>query len=384
MIRPKHFVSRFAVALIVALGLGVLLAACGGKEKSQPSQETPFAAQETPEESLEPTLPPVANPELTNTPYLLPSEPLFEDAGSQAQADLASRLDVSITQIEVLSPDTALLLNTPLTCPDVANPDVNLYYVYVQNGRSIYPYQFYDPLDGGEAVVERCDDVLVDEEVLYVPTPDARAAVLDQVKADLAAHGIDPQLGKIQTVQAMTWTDQALGCRVAPDQERTPAVIQGYLVIFVLDGTSYEYHTDTAGDRVTLCEQPAGYASVDEFIAALQAIPDLDFELIQDETARYDGLDAEGTLVALTIGGYRVGLFGFKTPEEARAAAKQIDDVDVSHILVAGQVLIVQEENSPQHAAKVRRGNPHPDPRAAARREPGHGRAGDARTRRVR
>jgi len=125
-------------------------------------------------------------------------------------------------------------------------------------------------------------------------------------------------------------------------------VIDGYLVIYVLDGTPYEYHTDTTGDRVILCEQPAGYGSIEEFIATLQAIPGLEVEVVQDETARYDGLDAEGTLVALTIKGSRVGLFGFTTPEEARAAAKQIDDLDVSHIYVAGEVLIVQEENNPQ------------------------------------
>jgi hypothetical protein len=347
MIRPKYRVSR-STGLVIVLTLGVLLAACGGKEKSQPPQETPVAAQETPEETLEPTSPPVARPELTNTPYLLPSEPLFQEAADQARADLASRLDVSITQIKVLDPETALLLNAPLACPDVADENASLYYVYVQNGRSIYPYQFYAPSDGGEEVVEPCDDVLVDEEVLYVPTPDARAAVLDRVKADLTARGVDLQRGKFQTVQAMTWTDQALGCRIPPDQEPTPAVIDGYLVIYVLDGTPYEYHTDATGDRVSLCEQPAGYGSVEDFIATLQAIPDLDVEVISDETAYYNGLDAEGTLVALATGGYRVGLFGFKTPEEARAAAKRIDDVDVSHIYVAGEVLIVQEENSPQ------------------------------------
>jgi hypothetical protein len=336
------------MGLVIALALGILLAACGGKEKSQPPQETSVVAQETPEGTLEPTPPLVARPELANTPYLLPSEPLFQEAGDQARADLASRLDVSITQIQVLDPETALLLDTPLTCPDVADEDAILYYVYVQNGRSIYPYQFYAPSDGSETVVEPCDDVLVDEEVLYVPTPDARAVVLERIKADLTARGIDLQRGKFQTFQAMTWTDQALGCRIPPDQEPTPAVIDGYLAIYVLDGTPYEYHTDAAGDRVSLCEQPAGYGSVEEFITVLQAIPDLDVEVVQDETARYDGLDAEGTLVELGTGSFRVGLFGFKTSEEARAAAKQIDDVDVSRILVAGEVLIVQEENSPQ------------------------------------
>lgn len=347
MSRPKHCV-RWPVSLVIALTLGVLLAACGGKEKSRPAQETPAALQATSEGTLEPTSPSGAGPDLSSAPLALPPDALFQEASDQARADLAARLDVSLTQITVVAPETALLLNTPLTCPEVADPNVILYTVYVQHGRSIYPYQFYAPSDGGEAVVEPCDDVLVDTEVLYVPTPDARASVLDRVKADLTARGIDLQRGRFQTVQAMTWTDQALGCRVAPGQEPAPAVIDGYLVIYVLDDTPYEYHTDTTGDRVILCEQAAGYGSVEEFIASLQAIPDLEVEVIRDEAARYDGLDAEGTLVALTIKGSRVGLFGFTTPEEARAAAKQIDDLDVSHIYVAGEVLIVQEENNPQ------------------------------------
>jgi hypothetical protein len=347
MSRPNHRV-RWPIGLVIALTLGMLLAACGSKDKSQPAQESPVAVQATPEETLEPTAPSVTSAELSSTPYLLPPDALFQEASDQARAHLAARLDVSITQITVVAPETALLLNTPLACPEVADPNASLYTVYVQHGRSIYPYQFYAPSAGGEAIVEPCDDVLVDSEMLYVPTPDARSAVLDRVKADLAARGIDLQRGKFMTVQAMTWTDQALGCRIAPDQEPTPAVIDGYLVIYMLDDMSYEYHTDTAGDRVVLCEQPAGYGSVEEFIATLQAIPDLEVEVIQDEVARYDGLDAEGTLVGLTIKGSRIGLFGFTTPEGARAAAKQIDDLDVSHIYVAGQVLIVQEENNPQ------------------------------------
>ena len=56
-----------------------------------------------------------------------------------------------------------------------------------------------------------------------------------------------------------------------------------------------------------------------------------------------------------------MGVFAFNSPDEARAAAALIDDLDVSRIFAAGKVLIVQEENSPQvysvllkHAEEVR------------------------------
>ncbi len=49
----------------------------------------------------------------------------------------------------------------------------------------------------------------------------------------------------------------------------------------------------------------------------------------------------------MTEDAYRVGLFGFESNKAARGAAQHIDDPGVSHIFVSGNVLIVEEENSP-------------------------------------
>jgi hypothetical protein len=117
--------------------------------------------------------------------------------------------------------------------------------------------------------------------------------------------------------------------------------------MYVVSGVSYEYHTDKIGERVEYCEPPAGYESVDDLIAALQENEDLGVVVVEGETAAYNGPQAQGVLVVMVDEAYRVGLFGFESETAARGAAQQIDDPVVSRIFVSGNVLIVQEENSP-------------------------------------
>lgn len=345
--------SKFVLRVLVGLAIALLLAACGDDDKKKPtstppSTQTPLAATPEAGETFEPLHPSPVVTVSTPTPYLLPSEPLFQEASSRARVDLAARLNLSIEQIKILDPDTALLLSTPLLCPEIDQEAVTLYYVYVQVERFLYPYQFYAPPQGGETVVEPCEDVLEDQDVLYVPTPDARLDLVEKVKADLQARGIDPERGTFKNIVPITWRDEALGCRVGPDDPTpAPAFIEGYTLIYVLDDVSYEYHTDTSGERVLYCAPPSGSESAEAFIERLSADDTLDVTVVEDDPARYQGLDAEGVRVELTADAYRIGVFGFDTPQAARAAAEQIDDVDVSHIYVSGKVLIVQEENSP-------------------------------------
>lgn len=352
------------VGLVLALLLAVtLLTACGedgdGKDTAPPPTTTPGVSAEVVAEDADETGEVASEP--VSTPPPLPAETLFQDATALARADLAAYLETSLDEITILEPDTPLLLADPLSCPEVADESVTPYTVYVQRGRFIYPYQVYEPSPGAEPVVERCDDVLVDEEVLYVPTPDVRTAVLDAVRFDLEARGIDTAGGALRTFQAITWTDEALGCPPGPQATPVPALIDGYLVVYAVGSLSYEYHTDATGARIAFCARGGGYESAEAFISALEADENLDVTRVEDEVVTYDGLSAQGVLIELTTRGYRVGVFAFGSADEARAAAALIDDLDVSRIFAAGKVLIVQEENSPQvysvllqHAEEVR------------------------------
>lgn len=352
------------VGLVLALLLAVtLLAACGeggdGEDTAPPPTTTPGVSAEVVAEDADETGEVASEP--VSTPPPLPAETLFQDATALARADLAAYLETSLDEITILEPDTALLLADPLDCPEITDESVTPYTVYVQRGRFIYPYQVYEPSPGAEPVVERCDDVLVDEEVLYVPTPDVRTAVLDAVRFDLEERGIDTAGGALRTFQAITWTDEALGCPPGPQATPVPALIDGYLVVYAVGSLTYEYHTDATGARIAFCARGGGYESAEAFISALEADENLDVTRVEDEVATYDGLNAQGVLIELTTRGYRVGVFAFGSADEARAAAALIDDLNVSRIFAAGKVLIVQEENSPQvysvllqHAEEVR------------------------------
>jgi len=346
--RRTHTGDRkvWAALGLAVLVLALMLAACGGEEKEEPPVPPTVIPTAAPVVEAEPEEEQPAAPAVTPQP--VPPETLFMSASGLAQVDLAAYLDVSVAEVTVLEPDTALLLSEPLACPDLEGENAVPYVIYLQHGRFIYPYQVYEVSGGQEPVVERCDDVLVDEEVLYVPTPDARAAVLDAVRFDLEKRGVDPNAGRFSTVRPMAWTDEALGCPVGADATPVPTLIDGYLIVFTVGSLNYEYHTDATGSRVALCEQVGSVDSVEALIAALQEQENLDVVRVEDEVARYEGLNAEGVLLELTTRGYRVGVFTFGSASDARTAAALVNDLDVSRIFVSGRLLIVQEENSPQ------------------------------------
>lgn len=331
--------GKFSLPVLIAL----VLAACGGgDDEERPPSATPPPAGPTAVISPQPV-----TPGPTATPIVQAAEPLFEEAARQATVALAERLNISIAEVKILDPDTALALSTPLDCPAVPVEGALIYYVYAQYERFIYPFQFYTSADNPEPRVEGCGDVLVDDEVLYVPTANAMAAVLEQVKAALFARGIDIERGTFEVVRPMTWMDTALGCLYAAAATPAPATIEGFLVVYVLDSARYEFHTNQAGDQVILCTAPPGAESLEVLLAQLQSIEDLTVEIAPDEAAIYAGLDRQGTLALLSDDRYRVGLFDFESSEAARAAAQQVDDDRVSHLFVTGRILVVQEENSP-------------------------------------
>ena len=347
MVRTRRWWLIAALVLALVAALAVLIVVFIGNGDEEPAGEaTPIAVA-----SPRPTSPGEAGtPNPTDTPFAPPPELLFEQAVDVARRDLAGRLNLQVEQIEVLEPDSALEEGRPQECPALPEAEletITLYYVYLQFERFIYPYQVYQPQEpDADIVVQACADVLVDPEVLFVPTPDARADLMDRVKADLTARGVEVAQGQFVTINPITWTDDALGCPSGPDIEPQPDLIEGYLLIFAVGDTQYEYHADATGERLVFCAPPPGYDSIDALLTAWSENEDLEVIRVEDETATYNGLDREGTLVELTDRGFRVGLFNYESPDAARAAALQIDDPRVARIFVAGSVLLVQEDNS--------------------------------------
>ncbi|MBN1681288.1 MAG: hypothetical protein JW966_13470 [Anaerolineae bacterium] len=344
---------RLPVFFVLVIAL-LLLAACGGDDSDDDEAAAPESSPEMTDEvtdQAESATEEATSFEVAESDVII-DEPLtdeaYEDAVAYARADLAGRLDVSIADITVLPEDSVLGLAGNLACPEIEGiENISLYYVYAQHERFIYPYQFYLlPAEETESelIVEACEDRLVDDEVLYVPTPDARLAIVDVVKADLLVKDIDIEAGDF-FVQPMTWNDEALGCPQPSGEEPASARIEGYLIRYTLDSMIYEYHTDQTGERVEYCEPPIGYATIDALMITLEYDLGPVFELT-DEVVRYDGLDKDGQLMLLGMDQWRVGLLEFDTSEDARVAAQQIEDDDAAFIYVAGYVLIVQEETS--------------------------------------
>lgn len=324
--------------------LAVLLAACGGDGDQEVRPPSP-APTLTPEPSPIPTEWPA------QAPYTPPATEEFAQASEEASVALATDLAVPAEEVTVLEPEAVLILGEPQECPDLPEDATDVYYLYAQHAEKIYAYQVRpSSAEDVGLLIERCEDVLIDPEVLYIPEQNPLAAPVDAVRADLEGRGVDPLAGAFSTVTEVLWTDEALGCPYgAGILQPGAAAIEGYLIVYVLGGQRYEYHTDREGALVIYCAAPPGYESVERFVEALQTqFPDIEIAPVppEDGAAVYDGLDAEGLLLALTDDAYRIGVFGFATAEEARAAAQAITSGGVSHLFVAGNVLIVQEENS--------------------------------------
>ncbi|MBN1563556.1 MAG: hypothetical protein JXA10_06950 [Anaerolineae bacterium] len=382
--------TRWWVLLVIALVLGLALVACGGDDgdnKNEGDGDQPVPDQLPTDQTVpeQPTLDPAEATDMPSvasesmaTPFAPLPELAYNDAVDTARADLAVRLDVRPVEIEALSAESEVLLGQPALCPALPDVELDLYYVYLQYKRFIYPYQVYLPADPSAAmVVEACEDVFIDEEVLYIPTPDSRVAISDLVVADLIERGVDTTQGAFQLVREMTWTDANLGCPILPGQDAPQTVIQaGFLMLYEVNGITYEYHTDDTGDQVVYCEPPPGYATPADLIAALQEDEAAAARIVEDEVARVEGLTGEGTLVALTDFDYLIGVFGFGSTEQARAAATLITDTSVWRAFVSDQVLIVLYDASPPAYSLLLKysdevdlpaqpsGDPTPDPAA--------------------
>ncbi len=86
---------------------------------------------------------------------------------------------------------------------------------------------------------------------------EAPADVVAAARADLAGSIGSEAAGAAEVArsEAVTWPDGSLACRV-PGVFYEQVPVDGYQVVFALDGTQYDYRVTTSG-RVVACD-PGG------------------------------------------------------------------------------------------------------------------------------
>jgi hypothetical protein len=72
--------------------------------------------------------------------------------------------------------------------------------------------------------------------------------------ADLAKQkGVDPARISVVSVEATEWPDSSLGCP-QPGRAYMQVITPGWTIRLTLDGQTYEYHANSNGTAVVLCQ----------------------------------------------------------------------------------------------------------------------------------
>ena len=182
-----------------------------------------------------------------------------------AKEDLARRLELSVSEISLISVEAVDWPDTSLGCPEPGMAYAQVitpgFRVVLEAGGQRYEYQ----TDQGQLVV------LCDEEghpvsggplatgtavpSLGLPTPIMRVPVeppfgaglerlIEKAKQDLGRRvGIPSQEIELVRVEMAEWPDTRLGCGES-GLTRLPVAIPGYRVILSARGWEYVYHTD--------------------------------------------------------------------------------------------------------------------------------------------
>lgn len=77
---------------------------------------------------------------------------------------------------------------------------------------------------------------------------------LEAIRADLDGRGVAGNQALVTEAQQVTWSDGSLGCG-EPGVSYTQAQIEGWRIVVVVDGTSYDYRFGKDATP-TLCERP--------------------------------------------------------------------------------------------------------------------------------
>ncbi len=101
------------------------------------------------------------------------------------------------------------------------------------------------PQDMGEGELESMDNP-------ELSSGEVPQDLFDAVLADLLANtGADRSAVRVASAEAITWNDGSLGCP-QPGVMYTMALVDGFQVIFDVNGDTYDYHLSDSGQFV-LC-----------------------------------------------------------------------------------------------------------------------------------
>ena len=86
--------------------------------------------------------------------------------------------------------------------------------------------------------------------------PDEQPAAVQRAISDLVERtGVDPGAVTVASFESVTWRDGSLGCP-EPGLSYTQALVDGYRIELVVDGTSHWYHGARDGDPAW-CADPS-------------------------------------------------------------------------------------------------------------------------------
>jgi hypothetical protein len=204
----------------------------------EPTQPPPVGSSTSPLPA--PTSAPVA-PQLSPTASLL---------GLTARQDLASRLNVAIDEVQVISVDQSEMAVGTLGCGEtggrrntglIMGYEIILNaggqeYVYHSDGTKLAPCSPTDFPGGSQPAAA---------------TPSAGSKEQALAVADLAQLlGIAPSAITVVSVEEVTWPDASLGCP-KPGMMYAQVLTPGSRIVLEVDGKTYEYHTGRG--RVVPC-----------------------------------------------------------------------------------------------------------------------------------
>ncbi len=252
MARLQRWVCSLLLTGSVAAWLFAGCTAIPPSPVAVPGLERPTMSSPKPSQTTAPKV--SATPASTKAPAVATSTPESgQPVALQARADLAARLKVAPSQVEIISVIQTEMPVGSLGCgPEsrVAAPGIVMgdeirlqaegqEYIYRSDGRQLVPCLPGIPPAATESQ----------------PAAGTDAAAFQA--ANIAKNDLSQRTGaaksaiKVLSSEAVVWPDSSLGCP-EPGMMYTQALMPGYRIILEANGQQYEYHTGRS--RVVLCE----------------------------------------------------------------------------------------------------------------------------------
>lgn len=168
-----------------------------------------------------------------------------QDQVKLARADLAARLGVEPSSIEVVRVEEAIWNDSSLGCPApgqfYAQVMTSGYLILLEASGETYRYHTDD-----QSTVILCEDGV----------PGADNPLVAGAREDLAARlHVSSESIRIVSVENVTWPDSSLGCP-QPGMAYAQVPVDGILIRLEYDGVLYQYHGGGNRDPF-LCDNPS-------------------------------------------------------------------------------------------------------------------------------